>query len=381
MKILEVCAYLYPALQYGGPAKVVYDLSVELAKENKVTVLTSDVWDQQRRIRDAEKCQSTNKITFIYTKNIVNSLAYTARFFSCFGMISYFHKNWKQFEIVHIHDVFIIPQLIVAWYALLKKIPLIVSPHGVIDPVRMKKKSLIKSILFAVLVNPVMSRAAHIIATSDKEKADLLSLGFSPVTTVWNGIPPHITTPTTRYAFLKQDKKLKGLYIGKLHSQKGLLELLNSVRPFRAYISLIIAGPDDGILHALTAYSEHHNLDVHFTGLVHDAEKSELFSYADFFVYPSYAEGFSISILEALQASLPVVITDGCNFDLVERMNAGFVLQTQSLTKQLRKTLFKILLKPEVLKEKRNNTQKLIAEYFTISHMAKAVTQIYEQSL
>lgn len=377
MRILQVCAYLYPALQYGGPAKVVYDLSVELSKDNQVTVLTSDVWDENRRISLSEQLQSKRNIVFIYTKNIINNIAYSARFFSCFGMISYFISNRRSFDLVHIHDVFIIPQLVVGYLAVLFKVPVILSPHGILDPVRMKKKSILKSLLYSIMVHPLLQRTSAIVATSDKEKLDLQQLGFTNVSTVWNGIPSETNasrnTSTARTAVV-------GLYVGKLHTQKGLIELVSVANRFSSdEFKLLLAGPDDG---ALARIKQVMNDDqVLLTGFVDDQKKQLLFSKADFFVYPSYAEGFSISILEALSNALPVMITDQCNFPLVEKYGAGYICKVNDLEKDLELAISDILKNRGKLKKMAIQAKRLLADHFTISIMAKEMKRVYEHSM
>lgn len=377
MRILQVCAYLYPALQYGGPAKVVYDLSLELSKNNNVTVLTSDVWDEKRRIQESEKLQNSKNIGFIYTKNIINSIAYTARFFSCFGMIPYFIFRRQSFDLVHIHDVFLIPQLFVGYLAVLFKVPVILSPHGILDPVRMKKKSTLKSLLYVTLVRHLLQRTSAIIATSDKEKLDLQQLGFSNVYTVWNGIP---SVNSVKKVKSQSGTTLVGLYVGKLHSQKGLIELLSVAKSFSSeQFKLILAGPDDGAL--VEIKSAMNNDQVVLTGYVDERKKQLLFSKADFFVYPSHAEGFSISILEALSHTLPVVITDQCNFPLVEKYEAGYICKVRDLESNLESAILDILKNRSKLKKMSKQAEKLIEDHFTISIMAKEMKRIYELAM
>lgn len=379
MKILQVCSYLYPALQYGGPAKVVYDLSKELSKKHEITVLTSDVWDHERRILSQEQIQSSKSFTIIYAKNIINSIAYTHRIFTCFSMIPYIIRNRKKFDVVHVHDVFILPQLFLGLLAQHFGIRVILSPHGVLDPVRLEKKTLGKSLLFGTLVRPLASKAEKIIATADKEATDLKKLGFEQITVVPNGIPKPTVKASNIFSNLRSNK-LTLLYIGKLHPQKGLLELLEAIIPYVDDLDLILAGPDDGLQTVIQQFIKKNKLDnVHLVGFVGDAEKAELFSIADLFVYPSYAEGFSISILEALQAALPVLITTGCNFKMVETKRAGYIVSSDNLSAGLSRAIHKIVTEREVLRPMRENAKSLVESMYTIEKMVQKLNLIYEK--
>lgn len=379
MRILQVCSYLYPALTYGGPAKVVYDLSIELSKKNKVTIYTTDVWDSSRRIKDREKIKSEDNLTVRYFPNLVNSLAYKQRFFTGFGMVWKFIRNKNEFNLVHIHDVFIIPQLIIGLIAKIINKPYLVSPHGVLDPVRMRKKNSLKTIIYLFLGKPVLRGADYLIATSKKEKDDLIKLGLRKVKVIHNGVPKVLIKPSRKYIKLKDKKKLIILYVGKLHSQKGLLELLESLVEVKFDYQLLLAGPDDGVLDQLVKFTNSNNLKVKFLGFINEAEKQELFSLSDIFVYPSYAEGFSISILEALQAGLPVLITKSCNFPELETYRAGIIIDENNLAAGLRKTLNTIATNNDMLGKFRSNTKKIIRERFNIQKMVISLKKIYEQ--
>lgn len=380
MKILEVCSYLYPALSYGGPAKVVYDLSAELAKKHQVIIYTTDVWDQQRRIKNTEKLPAKRLLRIEYFKNVVNSWAYTARFFTGFGMIVHYGKKWQSYDVVHLHDVYIIPQLLIGYMALWHRKPLVISPHGVLDPVRSQRRSLVKAAVW-LIAKPLLRRATVLIATSDKEATDLCTLGLKNSIVIENGIPQLTTKPSHRFSNLKTTKQTL-LYVGKLHPQKGLLELVKAYATVADKYQLIIAGPDDGLLKELIAYKNtHHLADLQLVGYVTDTDKRALFALADLFVYPSHAEGFSISILEALQAGVPVLITKGCNFPRVAEYAAGTILPGRNLVKEL--TMFLKSYQPTSAQSKKQqqNARQLIADYYSIGIMAAQVEKLYEQCL
>ncbi len=378
-RILEVCSYLYPALNYGGPAKVVYDLSRELAKKHQVTIYTTDVWDANSRLPFHRRLSFRDSFRVVYFRNIWNSLAFRQRLFTSWRMPFTFIREHRQFDIVHLHDIFIPAQLLIGMFAIILKIPLIISPHGVIDPVRMQRKALIKKIMW-LIAQPILQSSKALIATSDQEKKDLETMGFSKVVTVWNGVPANTVQPSHSFSQFDHQKLFTFLYVGKLHPQKGLLELVRALEDSNIEAQLLLAGPDDGAEQDIRRYVElHHLKNVHLLGFVDDAQKQELFHLADIFVYPSYAEGFSISILEALQSGLPVLITEQCNFPDVKKYEAGVIIDANDLEKQLLSALTQVAGDRKKLASYSDNARKLVDSKYSIAMMAKSMETLYAQ--
>ncbi len=92
----------------------------------------------------------------------------------------------------------------------------------------------------------------------------------------------------------------------------------------------------------------------------------------------SKSEGFSISILEALAAGVPVLITKACNFDDVDKFGAGVVLLGEDLISEVSNSLSKLVKKPEQLRKMGKNAKILVARHYSIAKMAEKIERVYE---
>ncbi|MBR0654636.1 glycosyltransferase family 4 protein [Plastoroseomonas arctica] len=97
------------------------------------------------------------------------------------------------------------------------------------------------------------------------------------------------------------------LYHGRVDRRKGVLDFLAALRllrddgvAFEAVVSGI--GPDHDAAQALAAEL---GLDVRFTGHAAYEDAPAVYALGDIFVSPTYAEGFSNTILEAMASGLP----------------------------------------------------------------------------
>lgn len=66
---------------------------------------------------------------------------------------------------------------------------------------------------------------------------------------------------------------------------------------------------------------------MEFLGAVYGNEKLEVFRSCDFFLLPSYNEGFPIAIIEAMSAGLPIITTPvGGIPDVIKDEQSGFLI-------------------------------------------------------
>ena len=122
------------------------------------------------------------------------------------------------------------------------------------------------------------------------------------------------------------------LFFGRLHVKKGLDLLaaaMDALAEDRPDLHVLLAGNDDGALGPFLDMMEEIGLDDRVTALGHGSGESarQAWGAADAFVLPSYSEGFSMAILEALACRLPVLATTACHFPELDDRGAGVVVE------------------------------------------------------
>lgn len=142
------------------------------------------------------------------------------------------------------------------------------------------------------------------------------------------------------------------LFVGHIRRTKGIQEILNVSKEFPD-IKFRLVGPiiEKDLLSNLP--------NVIFVGpLSHDEVLKEMEN-ADLFVFPSYTEGFSVSILEAMAKGLPVIATDvGANKETLE--DCGVIANLDDLAVQINKlnskTTREEMSKVSIMRVKKNYT-------------------------
>ena len=111
------------------------------------------------------------------------------------------------------------------------------------------------------------------------------------------------------------------LYVGHIRHTKGINEILDASKCFINTNFLLVGPMVDKDLEV--------KLDnVSFLGPKKREEVKELYKECDVFLFPSYTEGFSLSVLEAMACGLPIIATDvGANKETI--LDGGVIVKTQ----------------------------------------------------
>jgi glycosyltransferase involved in cell wall biosynthesis len=220
--------------------------------------------------------------------------------------------NQAKPDVIHCHGLWAYHSLLVPRLCKERKIPFIVSPHGMLEPWAWRHRAWKKRPVWWLWERGFLQQAAALHATADQEAQNLRKLGLNnPIAVVPVGVelPEQILVPT------QGDREKIALFISRIHPKKGLLNFVRaweSVRP--AGWRVVIAGPDpDGHQAIVQRAVQVAGLAdcFEFMGPVYDAAKWELYKCADLFFLPTYSENFGIVIAEALASGVPVVTTKG----------------------------------------------------------------------
>ena len=236
---------------------------------------------------------------------------------------------------VHVHGLWQGSTWLAARTARELKKPYLISAHGMLERWALRHKRLKKSIYAALFERSNLRRAHCLHALTNAEAEDYRRFGLSnPIAVIPNGVAVPATLDAdlflNQYPALAQKRLV--VFLGRLHNKKGIDLLCQAWAHCRAKCEdahLVLAGPDsEGTQARLQTLCADLGVteSVTFTGMLHAAFKWSLLASAELFVLPSHSEGLSVSVLEALGAGCPVIITSSCNMPEVSSRNCGWII-------------------------------------------------------
>lgn len=236
--------------------------------------------------------------------------------------------NYKN-SIIHVHNIWDPYNLFLYFYHCFFQVPYVIHVHGMLDSWALNQSKLKKIIFIRLFLSRFLRSSKIIFAIHDNEINQILN--FSPkanVILLYN-CAAEIAIGSEVEAHIKKQRQF--LYIGRLDAKKNIHGLLSAWKQVaNSEASLVIAGDGlDDYKNILKLYIAENSIkNVKFVGWVSGNEKIQLFKTSNFGVLVSHSEGLPISILECLSHGLPVIISNQCNLDIVEKFNAGYVVRS-----------------------------------------------------
>ena len=385
MNILFCVQNYYPALSLGGRVTQTVALAEGLAAlGHEVTVLTSSVLDLDSRPAIRGGSEMHNGVQVYYAGTW---LRYRTTSFNP-GAFSYCLLRLSSFDVIHVMGMYDSVGVIAMFLAVLKGIPYVLEPAGMLLPVM---RSFRKKAIYHLLVGRRMvSGAARLIATSDHESEDIVKYGVARqrVFVRRHGVNLEEFNELPTRGFLRQELGLSPdthivLFLGRISPMKQLDILIQAFAALDiSEAFLLIAGPDEG-----DGYKE--SLDhvvsetgvsdrIRFLGPLYGTEKLQALVDADQLVMSSHSESWGHAGAEAIAAGTPVIVTDKCGLATYVRDRAGLVVAADvlSISDAMRRLIVE---RPLYEKFKRNTID--VSRDLSWDEPVRLMEKLYKESL
>ena len=396
MKVLHVIPSFAPAWRYGGPVIAAYGMACALARQgHDVAVMTTNIDGGGVLDVPLDRPVEMDGISVWYFS------VQRPRWY-CFSkpLARALKERVADFDIVHIHSIFLWPTTVAGYWCRKRGVPYIVHPFGSLDTLadrqtyqsfwsgrwsRLKKRVYMRS-----LAKWDLNRASGIQYTS---RADLeasrmfnlrpqgyvLPLGVDPPAEVGQKDGQELSR---RYPELAGKKLV--LFLSRLAPGKGLeilLSALGELASRRDDFALVVAGsgPVDyqaGIASLVRSVGLQDR--TVFLGFVEGAEKWRALGEAHLFVLPSHHENFPIALMEAMASGLAVVISDRVKVhQVVADAGAGLVTGLDPAEVD---AAVEYLLQDDDRRERMGDAgRRLVRREYTWDRVAQMTAQVYRR--
>lgn len=290
---------------FGGVERHVHDLAASLATQgHQVTVYGRSWYTGKRGTIVVDGAQVTHTPT-IHTKHL-DAISHT--------LFSTLHALFKGYDVIHYHGV---GPALLSWIPrLLSRNTTVITTFHSIDRTHQKWGRFAKFVLH--LGERAAVRFAHRTITVSRSLEWYCQKEFNLATVyIPNGVTPLRTTKSQailRKLGLKSNQYL--IMVSRLVPHKGAHLLIQAFAEFKnknphhANLKLVIVG---GSVHTDTYVAELQNLcnqDIIMAGFQSGTDMQALLQNAVAMVHPSLSEGLPITVLEAMNAGKPVLLSD-----------------------------------------------------------------------
>lgn len=232
----------------------------------------------------------------------------------------------QDYDLVHLHSVFLCPTWAAARAAGRQGVPYVVSPRGMLVPELIdRKNSVIKRLWIGAVERRTFASATAVHFTSPQEWDDAIRTGI-PLRAPFV-VPNGLDLPTLASSSSRSSGTI--LFLGRINWKKGIDLLIDAIA-LVPEAHLIVAGNDEeSLLPRLREQAERNGTigRIEFAGPVSGAVKQRLLETAVALVLPSHSENFGNVVLEAMAAATPVIVSPVVGLaGAVAESGVGFVV-------------------------------------------------------
>jgi glycosyltransferase involved in cell wall biosynthesis len=242
------------------------------------------------------------------------------------GLHEWLFRNARRFDVLHLHAARDVITLVASVVCRARKLPYVAQPHGMIDVSRHP----LAGILDLIFTRRMLRSAETVFHLTDLERADLESVAGNGLHLVGlkNGIET-LPRETGRSA-----SSPEVLFLARLHARKRPLLFLESaalLAPARPDVMFTIIGPDGGQMEQVKSVIATLGLpNVRLQPAVPPMEVISRMASAAVYVLPALNEPFGMTVIEAMAAETPVVISNTCDLaETVASTGSGYAVRDE----------------------------------------------------
>jgi len=289
---------------------------------------------------------------------------------------------WKEapnFDLIHIHAWWNLVSVFSCMIALMRNVPVLVSPRGTLSSYSFYNKNIGPKWIIHHLLGKRLLNKCYFHVTSERENEAIIKLIHPKNITI---LPNFVKLPVKKQLTENEPSAfLKLLFLSRIEEKKGLDILINALASISGPWYLTIAGDGDKTYIAyLKKLAANNKVDDRINWVGFQSEnKFELLSEHDLFILPSYDENFGNVVIESLSVGTPVLISEQVGLaDYVKKNNFGWICQTNPVSissainemgKNHKADLSRI----------RKNAPGIIYEDFNENNLVKKYITLYDQ--
>jgi glycosyltransferase involved in cell wall biosynthesis len=231
-------------------------------------------------------------------------------------------------DLYHFHGAWMPYHAVMSTWLRLRRRPYVVTTHGGYGPEVLGSKRRRRSAYVGLFEAPHLRGAGAAITTVVGEDRLVRDVGGPRCRVVQVTWPADASAPTAPWQ--PDLDRPTAVFLGRFDVHQKGLDRLAEIAGLCPDITFALYGlPADGGYGALKRLRDTMPPNMRLHGPVHGPAKQEMLRHATLYVQPSRFEGFSLSVVDALLAGVPVVASEhlGLTHELAEH-NAGGALPT-----------------------------------------------------
>lgn len=321
MSIVLICPWFFPNLQRGGTPIAAYNFGKALAETGReVIALTTSNYEKGKFAKNPDFQEGNLHVRYVdpVFKSVPRSELFSMRLLLSMTLLA------SKDRIFYLHtsrNLYSIASYVLKKFGLIKGY--VICPHGSYSAewIHNIGHPRLKQWYQRLIEKPIIENAIAVHYLDPNEQRITSKLVPNSRSIV---VPNAIKFQCTSDVKKRNKDSLRCVFIGRIHPQKNLINIVNAFNKCDKLVELDIYGPVDDSAY-FSSLELLLNKRIRYLGYLPNENVRQTLSNYDVFVLCSKVEGVSIALLEAAESGMGIMYSNGlANAQVLEDFNVGF---------------------------------------------------------